>query len=222
MIDASDAAEHMENTEATDPIEPIDSADPMEPIDNTEPREPIDRSELSDQSDHFEVPDACMPSRARDGDVDHAAGGKRTPGGRILRDDSRQAWSRSDVAHANAQSDKSARACSVGGREANQVGDLTTVHQERRVTRGAAFPIQRSPSERPRQGNAQRFNSRDRGTDPFSRFLPHADSDARLAFGDRRVQVTAGAVRDEHTNRPFARADGHHIPLLWHGACDRG
>jgi hypothetical protein len=62
MIDASDPAEHMENTEAKDPIEPIDSADPTEPIDNTEPREPIDRSEFSDHSDHFEVSGACMSS----------------------------------------------------------------------------------------------------------------------------------------------------------------
>jgi hypothetical protein len=54
MIDASDAAEDMENAEATDAIEPIESADPTEPIDSTEPREPIDSSELSDQSDHFE------------------------------------------------------------------------------------------------------------------------------------------------------------------------
>jgi hypothetical protein len=64
MIDASEAAEHIENTEATDPIEPIESADPTEPIDNTEPREPIDRSEFSDQSDHFEVPDRASTPRA--------------------------------------------------------------------------------------------------------------------------------------------------------------
>jgi hypothetical protein len=57
MIDASDAAEPIENTDATDPTEPIESADPTEPIDNTEPREPIDSTEFSDQSDHFAVLD---------------------------------------------------------------------------------------------------------------------------------------------------------------------
>jgi hypothetical protein len=67
MIDASDAAEHMESTEASELIEPIESADPTEPIDNTEPREPIDRSEFSDHSDHFDVPDVCMPSVWRSG-----------------------------------------------------------------------------------------------------------------------------------------------------------
>jgi hypothetical protein len=56
MIDTSEAAEHMENTDATDPIDPIESADPTEPIDNTEPREPIDSTECSEKSDHFEVP----------------------------------------------------------------------------------------------------------------------------------------------------------------------
>ncbi len=34
--------------------------------------------------------------------------------------------------------------------------------------------------------------------------------------------MTAWAVRDENTNRPFTRADGNHIPLHWHSACDRG
>src|SRR5437764_15416777 len=55
MIDASDAAEQIENAEATDPIEPTDRTDPIEPIDSTEPFEPIDSSESSDQRDHFEV-----------------------------------------------------------------------------------------------------------------------------------------------------------------------
>jgi hypothetical protein len=56
MIDASDAAEQIENADATDAIEPTERAEPTEPIDSTEPREPIDSSELSDQSDHFELP----------------------------------------------------------------------------------------------------------------------------------------------------------------------
>ncbi|HWF73051.1 MAG TPA: hypothetical protein VG186_06890 [Solirubrobacteraceae bacterium] len=70
MMQASDAAEQIENAEATDPIEatdraepiePTERAEPIEPIASTEPREPMHSSESCDHRDHFEV---CRPLRA--------------------------------------------------------------------------------------------------------------------------------------------------------------